>query len=72
LEVSRSHLRKSLRKEPALGKGRSGKEPLISDDAILQRISGLVAQRSSYGYRRACAVINRVLLADGLPKANHK
>ena len=72
LEVSRSHLRESLRKEPTLRKKRRGKEPLVSDEEILQRIKGLVAQRPSYGYRRACAVINRALAADGLPKANHK
>jgi putative transposase len=72
LEVSRSHLRESLRKEPTLRKKRRGKEPLVSDEEILQRIKGLVAQRPSYGYRRACAAINRTLVADCLPKANHK
>ena len=72
LEVSRSHLRESLRKEPILCKKRRGKAPVIGDEEILVRVKGLVAQRPSYGYRRACAVINRTLVADGLPKANHK
>jgi putative transposase len=72
LEVSRSHLRESLRKEPVQSKQRRAKEPLISDDEILHRIKSFVAQPPSYGYRRACAVINRALVADGLPKANHK
>jgi transposase InsO family protein len=72
LDVSRSHLRESLRKEPALNKKRRGKEPLISDDEILHRIKSLVSQRPSYGYRRACAAKNRALVVDGLPKANHK
>jgi putative transposase len=72
LEVSRSHLRESLRKEPILCKNRPGKKPFISDDEILHRIKSVVAQRPRYRYRRACAVLNRALLADGLPKANHK
>ena len=72
LEVSRSHLRESLRNVPVLCKKRRGKAPVIGDEEILQRVKGLVAQRPSYGYRRACAVINRALVADGLPKANHK
>jgi len=72
LDVSRSHLRESLRREPVVTKKRRGKLPQVSDEEILQRIRGLVAQRPSYGYRRACAVINRTLVTDGLPKANHK
>jgi len=72
LDVSRSHLRESLRKKVMVAKKRRGKTPLISDEDILQRIRALVAKRPSYGYRRAGAVVNKVLVADGLPKANHK
>ena len=72
LDVSRSHLHESLGREPVVTKKRRRKLQQISDEDILQHIRALVAQRPSYGYRRACAVINRTLAADGLPKANHK
>lgn len=72
LAVSRGHLRKSLQNQAPLPKKRRGALPLLSDEELVERIRSLIAKRPTYGYRRACAVLNRALHAEGLPPANHK
>jgi transposase InsO family protein len=42
------------------------------DAELLARITRLVTARSTYGYRRITAVLNRELKAEALPPANHK
>jgi putative transposase len=72
LGVSRSHLRESLQSAPGRPKKRRGRPPEMCDEDVLTRLKQLVSERPSYGYRRACAVLNRGLRADGLPVVNHK
>ena len=42
------------------------------DAAVLPLISALVAARSTYGYRRIAALLNRRLQAEGAAPVNHK
>lgn len=42
------------------------------DAAVLPLIATLVAARSTYGYRRITAILNRQLHAQGLAPVNHK
>lgn len=42
------------------------------DAALLPRITALVRERPTYGYRRITALLNRALAAEGLNPANHK
>jgi putative transposase len=72
LDVSRSHLRESLREGPTIAKKRRGKVPEVSDTELLRRLTELVSARPSYGYRRAGAVLNRKFRTEGLPEVNHK
>ena len=41
-------------------------------EELLPLIRRVVDQRPTYGYRRAIALVNRVLTAEGKPAANHK
>lgn len=72
LSVSRSHLRESLRNTAPKQKLRRGLEPILDDAELLARIKGLLKNRPAYGYRRACALLNRRLCGEGLPRTNHK
>ena len=72
LGVSRSHLRESLEVSSETPKKRRGRFPELSDEDVVTRLKTLVAARPTYGYRRACAVLNRGLRAEGLPAVNHK
>lgn len=72
LGVSRSHLRQSLDKSGGVPRKPRGKAPQVPDDEVLQHLGEMVAKRPSYGYRRACAAVNRQLRAQGRPRVNHK
>ena len=63
LGISRSHLRLSLCKTVGVPRKPRGKAPAVPDADVLQLLRELVEARPSYGYRRACAVVNRKLSA---------
>ncbi len=42
------------------------------DAAVVPLITTLVAKRSTYGYRRIAAILNRQLRYEGLAPVNHK
>jgi transposase InsO family protein len=42
------------------------------DTELLARIRRITDERGSYGYRRVTALVNRELVAEGRPTANHK
>lgn len=73
LEVSRSHLICSLQlnSEDKSFKSRV-KNNLMTDQELVLKLKNITNGRPSYGYRRACAVLNRELINDGLKKVNHK
>lgn len=68
LEISRSHLTKSVNK-----KCMPQEKPLsLSDQQLLEDLKVIVNERPSYGYRRACAVLNRKYKELSYAKVNHK
>jgi len=65
LGVSRSNLsRKETKKR--------GPYDRAGDVELLARIRPIVDARGSYGYRRVTALLNRALVAEGMPRVNHK
>lgn len=69
LEVSRSRLCERLVEEP---RSRPARYSKAEDETLLPMIREIVDKRLTYGYRRACAVLNRQLALAGRPKVNHK
>ena len=65
LGVSRSHLSANRAAPP----NRRGPYCKVDDEALLARIRALVQERSTYGYRRVTAMLNR---QDGEEPVNHK
>ncbi len=45
---------------------------LVEDAAVVEAIKAIASRRSTYGYRRACAVLNRLRRREGLAPVNHK
>jgi len=45
---------------------------LISDKKLESTLREITRNRPTYGYRRACAILNKKLFSDGLPRVNHK
>jgi hypothetical protein len=43
-----------------------------NDGELLTWIRRITDARGSYGYRRVTALVNRELVTDGKPKANHR
>jgi putative transposase len=73
LEISRSHLTTSLSDNAITSKKNPVKRSLlISDRKLTKELKSIIEDRPSYGYRRACAVINRKFRAEKLPRINHK
>jgi transposase InsO family protein len=68
LGVARSHLHERVRR-PAAPCGYYCK---AADEEVLPLIHQLIAKRPTYGYRRVTALVNKVLAAEGKPRANHK
>jgi transposase InsO family protein len=69
LEVSRSRLHERATRPERTRPPRY----CVTDDAwLLPLIREIVDGRPTYGYRRACAVLNRRLAAEGRPAVNHK
>ena len=44
----------------------------MHDEELLAQVRGHIAQLPSYGYRRACALVNRSRESAGLPRLNPK
>ena len=71
LALARSHIC-SLRSRPeAWIDGRTGRTP-VHDEQLLAQVREHIAQLPSYGYRRACALLNRQRTASDLSRVNHK
>jgi putative transposase len=68
LGVSRSNLSERVK---GVSKKR-GPYTLAADAELLPQIRSVLAQRSTYGYRRATALINRHRAERGEPPVNHK
>ena len=68
LGVTRSHLHDRARR-PTVPRGTYSK---ADDEALLPLIRRLVDKRPTYGYRRIAALVNRALVAEARPAANHK
>lgn len=68
LGVARSHLHDRVRRTaPPRGAYCIG-----ADEELLPLIHRLVGERPTYGYRRVTALVNKVLVAKGKSRANHK
>jgi transposase InsO family protein len=73
LGVSRSHLISSFQQENN-NSSRKVREQnnIISDEEIILKLRIITNGRPTYGYRRACAVLNRNLIKEGVKRVNHK
>jgi len=71
LEISRSHLMTSLTKTMVSTQKRKPANSL-SDQKLVYELKSIVGERPSYGYRRACAVLNRNLIKLEQNRVNHK
>ena len=69
--VARSHVRYLLRRDDGWTDGRSYRTP-SDDEQLLAELRQEIAQLPSYGYRRACALVNRQRTAQGAPRVNAK
>ena len=64
LGVTRSHVMSKLKRPESWQDRRKGRRP--ADDALLvQELRGVVVELQSYGYRRACELVNREREATG-------
>jgi len=76
LEISRSHLSKSLANfEIAPSEKISQKverKAELSDKEVIDRVKEITKSRPTYGYRRACAILNRQLKTENYKSINHK
>lgn len=71
LGLARSHIH-TLRQRPASwADGRKARKP-ASDGQLLIELREHIAELPSYGYRRACALVNRSRQAEGQPRVNPK
>ena len=71
LGVARSHLHSLAARPPSWRDGRRQRTP-AADDQLLAEIREQIAQWPSYGYRRACALLNRQRVSQGAPRLNPK
>jgi transposase InsO family protein len=69
--LARSHIHTLKHREPNWRDRRKGRTP-AADEQLLQEIREQLAELPSYGYRRACALVNRQRSASGLPRVNVK
>lgn len=71
LGVARSHVMNKLKRPPSWQDRRKERTP--ADDAqLVQELRGVVVELQSYGYRRACALVNRERDAAGADRVNAK
>ena len=71
LGVARSHVHDLHHRHPQWTDGRKGRAP-AGDAQLLAEIGVQIADLPSYGYRRACALVNRRRAAEGDPRVNPK
>lgn len=71
LGVARSHVHELRDRAESWCDGRIGRTP-ASDADLLAEIREHIAELPSYGYRRACALVNRQRAQDGAARINLK
>ncbi len=71
LGIARSHVHERLTRPAAWQDGRSLRDP-IGDEMLAQEVKEQIADLPTYGYRRACALVNRQRRAAKRPVVNHK
>ena len=71
LGVARSHVHELHRRSPDWHDGRKGRTP-TGDAQLLAEIRQQITDLPSYGYRRACALVNRQRSAQGGERVNPK
>ena len=69
--LARSHLRDPLVRDEAWSDGRSHRTP-SGDAELLAELRQEIAKLPSYGYRRACALVNRQRAVQGDPRVHAK
>ena len=69
--LARSHVRELLARDEAWTDGRRHRKP-CGDAELLAELRQEIAELPSYGYRRACALVNRQRAARGAPRVNAK
>ncbi len=69
--LARSHVRDLLKRGDDWTDGRSHRRP-HDDDALLTELRQEIADLPSYGYRRACALVNRQRAGCGDARVNPK
>jgi hypothetical protein len=69
--LARSHVRTLLVRDEDWTDGRSQRTP-TDDAALLGELRQAIAELPSYGYRRACALVNRQRTARDAPRVNAK
>ncbi|MDB5742247.1 MAG: Integrase catalytic region, partial [Polaromonas sp.] len=71
LDVARSNVHTRQARVPDWRDGRCSRAQ-ASDAELLAELRKHILELPSYGYRRACALLNRQRAASGLPRVNHK
>jgi putative transposase len=71
LEVARSHVHELHHRDEGWHDGRTGRTP-AGDAQLLAELREQIAELPSYGYRRACALVNRQRTQDGWARVNPK
>ena len=71
LGLARSHIH-AIAKRSASWTDRRGAKAPAGDAQLLDDIRRQIAELPSYGYRRACALVNRERVAEGAPRINAK
>ena len=71
LGVARSHVHALRRRPQSWQDGRKARTPR-EDEALVSEIKAKIADLPSYGYRRACALVNRQRKVASLPRVNAK
>jgi transposase InsO family protein len=69
--LARSHIHQLHHREDAWCDGRIGRTP-VNDAQLLDEIREQIADVPSYGYRRACALVNRQRAQHGAARVNPK
>jgi len=71
LELARSHIHELRHRDQSWRDGRTGRTP-AGDADLLGELREQIAELPSYGYRRACALVNRQRALDGAARVNPK
>lgn len=71
LELARSHIHDLRHRDEQWRDGRTGRTP-AGDARLLDELREQIAELPSYGYRRACALVNRQRAQEGAALVNPK